>query len=85
MFPSLTDTFGVVLIEAIACGTPVAAYPITGPIDIIKNNENGYLDNNLLTATQKALNIDRKSTFESSNIWSWEVCYRQFLDSLIKA
>jgi glycosyltransferase involved in cell wall biosynthesis len=85
VFPSLTDTFGVVLLEAIACGTPVAAYPTTGPIDIINNGENGYLDNDLLIATQKALTVDRKSTYESSKIWSWQLCYGQFMHSLVKA
>jgi glycosyltransferase involved in cell wall biosynthesis len=84
VFPSLTDTFGVVIIEAIACGTPVAAYPITGPIDIIKNNKNGYLDNNLLIATKNALQVDRASTHKSSKIWSWDKCYQQFIQSLVK-
>lgn len=57
VFPSLTDTFGVVMIEANASGLPVAAYPVTGPIDVIENNINGVLSDDLEFAIQQALNI----------------------------
>jgi len=83
VFPSKTDTFGVVNIEALACGTPVAAYPVTGPKDIIENGVNGTLDENLETAVLEALKLDRKTVYESSLIWTWETSYKQFKDILL--
>ena len=59
VFPSLTDTYGVVLLEALACGTPVAAYPVTGPKDVIVSGRVGVLDEDLGRAARAALNIDR--------------------------
>ena len=59
VFPSRTDTFGLVMLEANACGTPVAAYPVTGPMDLIRTGENGVLHDDLTTAVQRALAVDR--------------------------
>ena len=84
VFPSVADTFGVVNIEALACGTPVAAYPVTGPIDIIEQGINGYLDNNLVTAIDKCLALDRSVVHQSSLKWTWENCYTQFKFILMK-
>jgi len=53
VFPSLTDTFGVVMLEAMASGLPVAAYPVTGPIDVIQDGKNGYMSKDLLEACDK--------------------------------
>lgn len=58
VFPSKTDTFGLVMLEANACGVPVAAYPVTGPIDVVVNHETGILDNDLKNATLEALRLD---------------------------
>ena len=58
VFPSRTDTFGLVMLEAMACGTPVAAYPVTGPIDVV-TPETGALDENLSAAVARALEVDR--------------------------
>ncbi len=58
VFPSRTDTFGLVIIEALACGTPVAAYPVTGPVDLV-TPETGALDNDLSVAIAAALTRDR--------------------------
>lgn len=85
VFPSKADTFGVVNIEALACGTPVAAYPVTGPKDIIEESVNGYLDENLTVAIQKCLYLDRESVYNSSKKWTWENCYKQFSEILLKA
>ncbi len=83
VFPSKTDTFGVVMLESMACGTPIAAFPVTGPIDVVENNVNGYLSNDLKLATLMCLDIDRKLVRESSLKWTWETCYRQFMDILL--
>jgi glycosyltransferase involved in cell wall biosynthesis len=85
VFPSKTDTFGVVNIEAIACGTPVAAYPVTGPKDIIEDGLNGYLDENLSSAVQRCIDLDREMVYNTSIKWSWENCYKQFSEILLKA
>jgi len=58
VFPSLTDTFGLVNLEAMACGVPVAAYPVTGPIDVIEDGVTGALDNDLARAATRALLVD---------------------------
>jgi glycosyltransferase involved in cell wall biosynthesis len=85
VFPSKSDTFGVVNIEALACGTPVAAYPVTGPKDIIEEGINGYLSETLSDAIQKCVYLDRESVYNSSIKWSWENCYKQFSETLLKA
>jgi glycosyltransferase involved in cell wall biosynthesis len=85
VFPSKADTFGVVNIEALACGTPVAAYPVTGPKDIILEGVNGYMSENLSESIQKCLTLDRNKVYESSKVWTWENCYKQFYEILLKA
>lgn len=85
VFPSRADTFGVVNIEALACGIPVAAYPVTGPIDIIEQGVNGYMSENLKEAVHNCLDLDRDKIYESSEKWTWENCYLQFKQILIPA
>ena len=85
VFPSKTDTFGIVMIEAIACGTPVAAYPVTGPKDIIINEINGYLHNDLHVAVSYAQKISSKICAESIESISWCNVAKTFEKALIQA
>lgn len=82
VFPSRNDTFGLVMIEAMACGTPVAAYPVTGPIDVVEPGKTGYLDNDLKNAVRKCLGLDRQKVYTYSEKWSWENCAKQFISTL---
>jgi glycosyltransferase involved in cell wall biosynthesis len=83
VFPSRTDTFGLVLIEAMACGTPVAAYPVRGPIDVIKDPDVGVLEEDLGAAALAALRLDRWKVSRYAQRYSWEHCTRQFLNNLV--
>lgn len=83
VFPSLTDTFGVVLLEAMAAGVPVAAYPVTGPMETVVDGVNGYLDKDLGRAALMALDISSVACREYAMKRTWESCSRQFLDNLI--
>ncbi len=85
VFPSRTDTFGLVLVEAMACGTPVAAFPVRGPIDVIKDPAVGVLDEDLGAAALAALRLDREKVAKYAEGYSWEHCTRQFLSSLVPA
>ena len=82
VFPSLTDTFGLVMLEAMACGTPVAAFPVTGPIDVVKDGETGALDSDLAHAAQRALHLDRDACRRYAEQHSWARSTRQFADYL---
>lgn len=82
VFPSLTDTFGVVLLEAMACGVPVAAYPVTGPQSVVTSGLNGCLDHDLRRAALSALTIPAGHCRGSALEFSWEKCTRQFLANL---
>jgi glycosyltransferase involved in cell wall biosynthesis len=83
VFPSRTDTFGLVLIEAMACGTPVAAFPVRGPIDVIRDPAVGVLDEDLGAAALAALSLDRERVRRYAERYSWEHCSRQFVSSLV--
>lgn len=82
VFPSLTDTFGVVLLEAMACGVPVAAYQVTGPEYLITDGVNGALDSDLYAAATRALDLSPASCRAFARGFSWEACTRQFVDNL---
>ena len=83
VFPSLTDTFGLVLLEAMACGTPVAAFPVRGPIDVIKDPAAGILHEDLRAAALAALDLDRGYVRRYAEHYSWDHCSRQFLSHLV--
>lgn len=83
VFTSKTDTFGIVMIESISCGTPIAGYPVPGPIDIVENCVNGYSDNEISVAIEKCLDLDRSVVYNSSKKWTWEECWTIFRDNLI--
>jgi glycosyltransferase involved in cell wall biosynthesis len=82
VFPSLTDTFGVVQLEALACGTPVAAFPVTGPLDVIADHPIGALDTDLRSACIRALSISREACRSFALERSWENSARQFIGNL---
>src|SRR6185312_14581706 len=82
VFPSLTDTFGVVQLEALACGTPVAAFPVTGPLDVIADHPIGALDHDLRAACLRALTMSRDTCRAFALERSWENSARQFIGNL---
>ena len=83
VFPSKTDTFGLVLLEAMACGVPVAAFPVTGPIDVVGDSDGGVLDNDLAKACQKALKLPRGKVRAYAETFSWENASRILLSHLV--
>jgi glycosyltransferase involved in cell wall biosynthesis len=82
VFPSLTDTFGVVQLEALASGVPIAAFPVTGPKDVIGNNPVGVMSNDLRAACLAALHVSRGACRAFALTCSWEVSARQFIGHL---
>jgi glycosyltransferase involved in cell wall biosynthesis len=82
VFPSLTDTFGVVQLEALACGTPVAAFPVTGPLDVIADHPVGAMDMDLRSACIRALGMSRETCRNFALERSWENSARQFIGNL---
>jgi glycosyltransferase involved in cell wall biosynthesis len=82
VFPSRTDTFGLVLLEALASGVPVAAYPVPGPLDVIGDSPAGVLDEDLAAAARKALSIPAEICRSHAMAFSWAACTSQFLDNL---
>lgn len=82
VFPSKTDTFGLVIIEAMASGLPVAAYPVSGPVDIIPGSKAGIVDEDLKTACLKAVKLDPADAIQHAKTYSWEAVTDVFFDLL---
>jgi len=85
VFPSLTDTFGLVLLESLACGTPVAAYPVTGPRDVLADavGKVGATSEDLRAAALEALEADRAACRTHAERFSWRACAEIFLSHLV--
>lgn len=84
VFTSRWDTFGIVMLESMACGTPVAAYPVCGPQDVIELDRTGYTSPDLKLAVARALAIPRHVVEVASYRWSWEKCWQIFEYNLIR-
>lgn len=82
VFPSLTDTFGLVLLEAMSCGVPVAAFPVTGPIDVVQNGVTGVLNQDLRVAALQALELDPAACRSYALQHTWDAATQQFLGNL---
>lgn len=83
VFPSYTDTFGLVMLEALACGTPVAAFPTAGPADVLTDSKVASLDQDLTRAIERSLTLDRKACREFAMRNSWEYCVDVFIKNLV--
>ena len=82
VFPSRTDTFGLVMLEAMACGIPVAAHPVAGPRDVVQDGITGALDSDLKRAVDRALLVDREQCRRYAAGHDWQASARQFLEHL---
>ncbi|HAQ34302.1 MAG TPA: alpha-mannosyltransferase, partial [Alphaproteobacteria bacterium] len=82
VFPSLTDTFGLVILESMATGTPVAAFPAPGPKDLIPGSGAGAVSEDLQEACLEALKCDRARCREYAEGFSWRSCAEDFVKNL---
>jgi len=83
VFPSHTDTFGIVMLEAMACGLPVAAFPVQGPLDVVRPGTTGVLHADLALAIRGALQIESDPCRSLAQLHTWERCTRQFIGHLV--
>ena len=84
VFPSLTDTFGLVNLEAMACAVPVAAFPVAGPVDVVEDGVTGALDQDLARAALRALELDPQKCRDRALRSGWELCSREFESNLVQ-
>jgi glycosyltransferase involved in cell wall biosynthesis len=84
VFTSRTDTFGVVIIESLAVGTPVAAYPVPGPVDILENGITGHMSEDLKASIDVCLGLSRDRIEQTSLKWTWAQCWEIFKKNLIR-
>jgi glycosyltransferase involved in cell wall biosynthesis len=83
VFPSKTDTFGIVMLEALACGVPVAAYPVRGPVDIVEAGQTGFLSEDLKEAALKAMALDPEKCRGFALQFSWKKSAQHFINNLV--
>ena len=83
VFPSQWETFGIVMIEAMACGTPVAAYPVQGPLDVVDQGVTGYMSQDLRVAVDQCLTLDQNLVAQGSQRWSWQRAWEIFKNNLV--
>jgi glycosyltransferase involved in cell wall biosynthesis len=83
VFPSRTDTFGLVMLEAMACGTPVAAYDAPSPLDVVEDGVTGAIAPDLESAVGRALGLDRRAVEAGSRKYSWKACADMFESWLV--
>jgi len=84
VFPSKTDTFGLVMVEAMACGLPVAAYPVIGPLDVVESGRSGMLSHDLHHACLKSLELSRHQAIERASQFNWKQSTQEFVRALVR-
>ena len=83
VYPSRTDTFGLVMLEALACGTPVAAFPVDGPLDVVGASDGGVLDEDLREAALRSLSVPRERARARALEFDWDRVANEFASHLV--